>query len=42
NLLDGGILGSISMKEASSYASRVVLKELSRLSSDGFRFTNQL
>lgn len=42
NLLEGGILGSISMKEVSSYASRVDLKELSRLSNDGFRFTNQL
>lgn len=43
NLLEGGILGSISMKEASSDASREVLRELSRLSSDdGLRFTNQL
>ena len=44
NLLEGGILGSISMKEeVSSDASRGVLRELSRLSSaDGLRFTNQL
>lgn len=42
NLLEGGILGSISMKEASSDTSREVLRESSRLSKEGFRFINQL
>lgn len=39
NLLEGGIVGSISMKEASS---REVLKELGRLSKDDLMFTNHL
>lgn len=42
NLLEGVILGSISMKEASSHASKEGPRVLSRLSNEGFRFTNQL
>ena len=42
NLFEGVILGSISMNEASSDASSEALQEFSRLSKDGFRFTNQL
>nr|GMC98552.1 hypothetical protein MIMGU_mgv1a016901mg [Ipomoea batatas] len=41
NLFEGESFGSISMKEASS-SEREALKELSRLSKDGFRFTSQL